>query len=606
MPEPTSRFTAFITELRRRRVFRVAAFYGGIAFVIIQIIDGAFDYLHIPEWFGTAIIVLLILGFPIAIGLTWIFDITEKGIVRTEGPQRHKPKDSRHPIIGNYILAIIAVAAVAVAVWSWRGRASLPAPIRSIAVLPLANLSGDPEQDYFVNGMHEALISELSKIGAVTVISRQSTLQYKDSEKTMPVIAAELGVDALVEGSALLLGERVRITTQLIDSQDRHLWSNTYERNLEDVFALYNEVTLAIAREIQAKLTPEEEIRLASAPQVNPEAYTLYLKGWHFRNLGNFSKAVEYLEQAVALDSTLAQAWAVLAYVYLYDWITWNPLVVADPGLILMKQTLDKALDLDPALPEAHTHLGYYLARKWDFVAADASLRRALELDPDNTWGRTQYGWFLQRHGQPDEALAEFRRAQELDPLSHLPPWGIAGVYRNTREYDKALEYLQATSELQPGKGDWFVIRLKRLILMQQGRYAEAAAEAGKAYAEATDGTPGKGFYFWLWLRAEWARGNKEKVYAVRDSLRSTGELQQRGQENPHWSARLYAIMGERDKALSLLEKAYEDTTKEFYYFRDLVYAPEFDFLRAEPRFKALFQKLGLPEVLDQSGQRIR
>ena len=602
-------FSAFIAELRRRRVFRVAAFYGGIAFVIIQIIDGTFDLMGVPEWVGRTMVVFMALGFPVSMILAWIFDITPDGIVRTKGastpltagqasserPENQAPR----PIIGNMALGIVTSLAILVAAWSWLGRGDNETSIiRSIAVLPLDNLMGDPEQDYFVEGMHEAIISNLARLGALKVISRTSAMRYKDTDKLMPEIARELNVDAVVEGSVLKAGNRVRITAQLIHgASDEHLWSNDYEGDLTDILSLQKTVARAIAGEIGLALKPEEEAYLASAPQVNPEAYNLYLKGWHFRNLHNASMAVEYLEQAVALDSTFAQAYAVLAYSYAarYGFKFENSLVIVDYGFNLMKQALDKALDLDPAQPDAHTHLGLYQEqKKWEFVAAEASFRRALELDPNNVNARNEYGWFLQRVGRPDEALAEFRRAQELDPLSHLPPWGIAGVYYNTREYNKALEYCQAASELQPGFGDWHANRIKREILMQQGRYAEASDEAVKA-----------GDLF-RQLRAEWALGNREKVYSVRDSLRSSGALQQLEQEHPHWSARLYAIMGEQEKALSLLERAYEDTTKERYYPVGLVYYPEFDFLRAAPRFKALMQKMGLTEVFDQYGQRIR
>jgi len=609
MSDHPSRLAAFITELKRRRVFRVAVVYAGIAFIIVQIMDGTFEPMGIPDWVSRLIIILLALGFPIAIGMAWAFDITEEGLVRAK-PKREPTaaKAPRHPLVGNKALAVIAAVAVAVAVWSWLGRPSTAGTITSLAVLPFDNLSGDPEQVYFVEGMHEALISELSNIGAVTVISRRSTLQYKDSEKTMPTIASELGVDAMVEGSAQLVGERVRITTQLIDSKDRHLWSNTYERDLEDVFALYNDVTRAIAQEIQAKLTPQEETRLASAPQVNPEAYELYLKGWHFRNLQtseSMPKAVEYLEQAVALDSTFALAWAALGHSYLM--MTWHSGWNSDYALNRMKQALDKALELDPNLPDAHAGLGYYQFSQMDIAAAEASFKRALEPNPDNVYARIEYGWFLCRIGRPNDAIAEFRRAQELDPLNPLPLEGFGAVYHLIRQYDKALEYRQAALELQPGfdtsRGG---IRLAEgAILMQQGRYAEAAAEMEKAYAE-IDAEWFKAEYFWLQSQAEWALGNKEKVYSVRDSLRSTGELQQREQENPFWSARLYAIIGGQEKALSLLERAYEDTTEELSFLQGLLYYPEFDFLRAEPRFKALLQKMGLTEVFDQYGQRIR
>ena len=585
MSDPPSRLAAFLAELKHRRVFRVAVVYAGVAFILVQIVDGTFDPMGIPVWVSRLIILLLVLGFPIAVALAWAFDITDKGIVRTKG-KPSAPTTPHHIVIGNKSLAVIAVLAIIVAAWALlRQPSPVGTAISSIAVLPLANLMGDPEQEYFVDGMHEALTVELLKISALRVIGRTSTMSYKANPKPIPEIAEELDVDAVIEGSVFQDGDLVRITAQLVATRpERHFWANDYEGDLTDILSLQKTIARAIAGEIGLALKPEEEADLASAPQVSPEAYNLYLKGWHFRNLHNHSKAVEYLEQAVALDSTFARAWAGLAYCYFWK----------DYGVGLMKQALDKALDLDPAQPLAHAYLGFYQQIKWEFVAADASFRRALELDPNNVSARDQYGWFLQRTGRPDEGLAEFRRIQELDPLSHRPPWGIAGIYSNTREYNKALEYGQAASELQPGFADRFINRTNREILMQQGRYAEAAAAAEQA-----------GDLF-RQLRAEWALGNREKVYAVRDSLSSTGELQQREQENPLWSAQLYAIMGEKELALGLLERAYEDTTKEFHYYTGLVYYPEFDSLRAESRFKALMQKIGLREVLDQNGQRIR
>ncbi len=366
-----------------------------------------------------------------------------------------------------------------------------------------------------------------------------------------------------------------------------------------------------IAAALKATLTPEEETHLASAPQVNPEAYNLYLKGWHFRNLEtkeSIPTAVEYLEQAVALDPGFARAWAALAHSYLLMWI-WGPWNY-DYALNRMKQALDKALELDPNQADAHAGLGIYQSGwKRDITGAEASFRRALELDPDNVYARYEYGLFLMRIGRPDEGLAELLRAQELDPLSPLPLLGIGWVYGDTRRPSKALEYFQAASELRPGYASRDIWWAESAILMQQGRYAEVATEAEKAYAEAA---AFESEYLAEWnksqallsqLRAEWALGNRDKVFSIIDSLRSTGELQQREQEDPFWAAPLYAIIGEKELALGLLERAYEDTAIDR---EGLVYYPEFDSLRAEPRFKALFQKLGLTEVFDQYGQRIR
>ncbi len=596
MSEPPSRLAAFVAELRRRRVFRVAVVHAGVAFIVFQVADFTFPALHVPDWFSSAVVVLLILGFPVVVGMAWAFDLTAEGLVRAK-PEREPTaaKAPHHIVIGNKTLAIVAAVAVAVAVWSWLGRPSAAGPITSIAVLPLDNLGGDPEQVYFVEGMHEALITELAKLGALRVISRTSTLGFRDAVTPITEIAQALGVDAVVEGSVLVVGERVRINAQLIDGRrEQHLWADAYERDLRDVLALHQEVALAIAKQVEVTLTSEDQARLASAPQVNPEAYNLYLKGWYFRNLESresMPKAVEYLEQAVALDPDFVRAWAALAHSYLLMSMygPWS----RDYALDRMKPALDKALELDPNLPDAHAGLGLYqVIAQDDIVASEASFRRALELDPDNVYALHEYGWFLSRTGRPDEALAEYRRAQDLDPLNPTPLYGIGCVYLNTRQYDKAMEYWQAVLELAPDNSLAPIRRnrTKREILMQQGRYAEVAA-----------GAEGAGFL--LKLRAEWALENREKVYSVRDSLRSTGELQQREQEDPWWSSRLYAIMGERDKALSLLERAYEDTT---IGTTGLVYNPEFDSLRAEPRFKALLKKLGLTEVFDQYGRRIR
>ncbi len=532
-----------------------------------------------------------------------VFTVNEKrGVLREPEPavaKSGKPPWWRWAALG---VAAAASLAVIVVLYLLRGPAQA-GPINSIAVLPLENLGGDPEQVYFVDGMHEAIITNLARLSALKVISRTSAMRYKDTDKLVPEIARELNVDALVEGSVLKAGDRVRITAQLIHgASDEHLWANDYEGDLTDIMSLQKTIARAIAREIGLALTPEEEADLASAPQVNPEAYNLYLKGWHFRTQEtseSIPKAVEYLEQAVALDPDFARAWAALGHSYHLVAILdiWSD----DYAYNRMKQALDKALELDPNQAEAHAGRGLYqFIRNSDIAGAEASFRRALELAPDNTYALYEYGWFLSDTGRPDEALVMEQRAYELDPLSPQPLLGIARVYLFTRQYDKALEYLQAVLELAPDHifAPVDIASAKCGILMQQGRYAEAAAEAEKAYAETADEDEKRKIFFQQ-LRAEWARGNKQKVYSFRDSLRSIGGGEQ---ERPYWSARFYAITGERDKALGLLERAYEDTALRLAR----VYDPEFDFLRAEPRFKALLKKGGFREVFDQYGQRIR
>ncbi|MEE9162748.1 MAG: hypothetical protein V3U35_07225, partial [Candidatus Neomarinimicrobiota bacterium] len=233
---PQSRLSILLAELKRRRVFRVAAVYGGVAFVVVQIVDGAFGYLNIPEWFGTAIIVLLLVGFPFAVGLAWVFDITPEGIVRTGGKEEAEAKaltEAPHPVIGNKVLAAVAVLAIIIAVWSLQREPADTLPDKSIAVLPFANLSDSKEDEYFSDGITEDIMAHLAKISDITVIGRTSVMQYKGTTERLRDIGAELGVATLLEGSVRRAGGKVRIVSQLIDARtEKHLWAETYDREV--------------------------------------------------------------------------------------------------------------------------------------------------------------------------------------------------------------------------------------------------------------------------------------------------------------------------------------------------------------------------------------
>ena len=456
MSDSPSRFTAFIAELRHRRVFRVAVVYAAVAFIIFQIIDATFDYLPIPDWVGTALIVVLLLCFPVAVGLAWAFDLTAEGLVRAK-PKREPTvaKAPHHPLVGNKSLAVIAALAIIVAIWALLREPSPDgAPIRSIAVLPLENLGGDPEQVYFVDGMHDAIISNLSRLSALTVISRTSAMLFKDSDKRVPEIARELGVDAIVEGSVLKAGNRVRITAQLIHgASDEHLWSNDYEGDLTDILSLQKTIARAIAKEIGLVLTPEEEADLAGAPQVNPEAYDLYLKAWHFRVkefVEGTQKVVDYLEQAVTIDPNFAQAYALLAWGYLM--LDIYGVISGREARAKAGDVTKKALELDDTLPDTHVYLGIYLYMyEWDWGGAERAFKRAIELDRNHVQAHFEYGLFLSRMGQFEEALVEAQRAKELDPLSLQVDYGIGEVYLNNGQFDKAIEQFKRIMELNPG-----------------------------------------------------------------------------------------------------------------------------------------------------------
>ncbi len=299
------------------------------------------------------------------------------------------------------------------------GRATRP--LRSVAVLPLTNLSGDPEQDYFAEGMTEALITELGKISALRVISRQSMMQYKGTKKSAPQIAKELNVEAVVEGSVLCSGDRVRVSVQLIQAvPERHLWANTYDQDLRDVLAVHSEMARAVAGEVRAKLTPQEERLLLSARSVNPEAYAAYLRGLYFYNrlvtTEDLETALESFQQAVKKDPSYAPAHAAVASCYAR--LGYGPPRKEDVSSKARAAAL-KALELDETLAEAHAALGYIkVSFDWDWPGAQREYKRAFELNPNSVDVHLKYALFLARiRGQPDEGIAEAKRAHRGRPV---------------------------------------------------------------------------------------------------------------------------------------------------------------------------------------------
>ncbi len=432
----------------------MAAFYGGIAFVIIQIIDGAFSYLHIPEWFGTAIIVLLLIGFPISMILAWVFDITPEGIVRTEGRPTGKPGTSNRTLIA------VTIFAVAFGIWaSWGGRGGDSEDlirIRSIAVLPLDNNMGGPDQDYFVDGMTDALISQLYKFPGLKVISRTSAMRYKNSDKTVPEMAAELGVDAIVEGAVFKVGDMLRITAQLIDGRtDTHLWSAEYDRSLENIFDLHRDVARAIAREINLTLSPEVESRLARARPVNPEAYDFYLRGkGYMAEGGNYLGpdtriAIQMYSKAVELDSTFALAYLSLsqARIALY----WFHHDRSEENRAKAREAVDRALQLDPELPEAHLALGqYYYHGLLEYDQALAEFGIARKGLANNSDLISFIGFVERRQGKFRSALVNLKVASGLDPRASNLVYNIGETHLFLREYLEAESYLSRANSLRP------------------------------------------------------------------------------------------------------------------------------------------------------------
>jgi len=458
------------------------------------------------------------------------------------------------------------------------------AQVRSLAVLPLVNLSGDQDQEYFADGMTEELTTTIAQIGALKVISRTSSMKYKGTKKGLPEIGRELGVDAVVEGSVLRAGNRVRVTAQLVRaSTDEHLWARSYERDLRDVLALQSDVARAVASEIGAKLRPEPAGRGATARPVDPAAYDAYLSGRHYlRSQGesNVRKAIGQFEESIRIDSTYAPAWAGIAD----GWYRLSTVYISPRGAMPKSRAAAmRALDLDSELAEAHAALGAVLSfYDWEWGAGERSLRRAIELNPNSPTGHLYLSYLLQSTGRLDEAIVEGQTSAELDPLSSGVARNVPQIHYFAGRYETAIMGFQRLIEKDPadfvfhfGLGNCYVAL---------GRLADGVAEFRKAAA-----LPGA--YSWTIACLCYGLGVWGKPEEARRALE---ELRRRSQES-YVQASAFAIayvgLGDRDRAFEWLERGYEQRDENLTY---LNVSPIWEPLRSDPRFRELLRRMRL------------
>jgi TolB-like protein/Flp pilus assembly protein TadD len=453
-------------------------------------------------------------------------------------------------------------------------------------VLPLKNLSGDPGQEYLADGMTEALIGELGKISALRrVISSTSVMRYKGMDKSLPEIAKELNVSAVVEGSVMLVGKQVRVMAQLIEARkDRLIWTDSYERDLHNILALQRELARVIAKEIKVAVTPEEQARLAEARPVNPEAYQLYLKGrylWNKRTGEDLKKALEYFEQAIEKDPDYALAYAGLADLY-FILPSYLP-VPSKEAFMKGKEVALKALEIDDKLAEAHTSLAAITWNFWEWEEAEKEFKRAIELNPGYATAHHWYAYYLMLLGRHDESIKEIKIAQELDPHSLIINTNVGFVLYHARRYDQAIEHFKNRLEMDP---DFFYLHynLGRAYL-QKNMYEEAISEFQKAInltGEYSSGIVASLGYVYA------VSGKSSEAMKVISELK---ELSKREHVSPCLNALIYVGLGQKEQAFKLLEKSFEERDYLLNYLR---VNPEFDSLRSDPRFTELLRKIGL------------
>jgi TolB-like protein/Tfp pilus assembly protein PilF len=581
----------FFAELKRRNVYKVAVAYIVAGWALSQGIAQVFPVFDIPNWAIRLIVLLIILGLPVAVVLAWMFELTPQGIRRTETADAMPAAKGQKKQAWIYVVAIGAAISIAL---FFLGRytagnktaAAAPndIPSKSIAVLPFDSLSEDKSNAYFAEGVQDEILTRLAKVADLKVISRTSTQRFKSAPSDLRDIAKQLGVMNILEGSVQKANDQVRVNVQLINAMnDAHLWAEIYDRKLTDIFATESDIAKTIAETLQAKLTGSEKTAMSKKPTANPEAYELYLKGrffWNKRTGADLRKAIDYFNQAIAKDPNYAVAYSGLADSYLLL----PPYGAAAPkdSIPQAKAAVKKALELDDTLAEAHASSGRILSGfDFDSMKAITEFERALQLNPNYA---TAHHWFgagpLLALGRFDESIVEAKRSIELDPLSMINNADFGNDYYYARRYDEAIAQLRKTIEIEPR----FYLAHYYLgqALQSKGQLPEAIAEYRKAVE--LDDDP----FALALLGQAYARAGQ-----IDDAKKILARLNEEAKS--HYLAAygigvMFLGMGDKNHAMDELERAYrENDGNDIYNIR---VDPLLDDLRGDPRFEVLAEKI--------------
>lgn len=594
---------SILPELRRRKVFRLAALYIVGAWVVLQVADLAFESWEIASsalrfiWLGA------FLGFPIALVFGWRYDITAHGIVRTPPADAGTQVDLSLRRSDYLILALLVAVAIGVIYpltiqigdsrSPQQGFTQQEFDVNSIAVLPLENLSGDPDQAYFVSGMQDALITGLSRISALKVTSKTSTLRFRDTTESLPIIAAQLGVAKLIEGSIFRVNDRVRINVKLMNAVlDENIWSDSFEGDVSDVMVLQNQVARAIAQQVEVAISPEELDQFESAETINPAAYEAYLKGqFHVERFTpkDVKLAAQYYQQAVNLDPDNALAYAGLAKLCAFQ---------AQAGLIRPQEAreqclppIEKALELNDSLPEAHFNYAAHMVwLRFNWEEGDAAFQRAIDLNPSYAEAHLFYSHFLTLTGRIEEGTEQMRLAVELDPLNPFVR-GLHGVQLlMADDLQGAIRVTEEVLESTPGFGfGYFTLIHAYHYLGEKDKAIAAAAAEHRIFndpeaAMALESTYAESGYVAAWLR---------NAQAFEELYRADGRL-------ALVVGQSYEFAGEAEKAIDWYELGFQIGGPNVPYLGATVKTPA---IQSDPRFIQLLRDMKLDYWADKYSQ---
>ena len=585
----------FLGELKRRNVYKVAVAYAVVAWLLVQVATQVFPFLEIPNWVVRLVITLVAIGFPIALIVAWAFEATPEGIKRTEVADA-MPAATSAPKKHAWIYVVVISAAISVALF-FLGRYTagnrtvvLPNELssKSIAVLPFDNLSRDPDNAFFAEGVQDEILTRLAKVADLKVIARTSTAKFKSSPENLPDIEKQLGALNILEGSVQKANDQVRVNVQLINAMtNSHLWAEIYDRKLTDIFAVESDIAKTIADALQAKLTGSEKQMMAAQPTTDTTAYELYHKGrslWGKRTGDNIPKAIAFYEQAIARDPNYALAYAGLSSAHILA-----PFYAGAnrrESAAKAKEMALKALQLDPNLSEAHLALGKVLFfGEIDVAGALREYKRAIELKPNDADAHHWYGNdTLSALGRFDEAIAEGRRSVELDPLSMVINVDLGVTFFYARRYDESARQLRKTLEIDPTS--FYPHYNLGIVLQATGDLSGAIAEYEKA-KQLNDNT----YVSTLCAAAKAQAGDKDAALRMLSDL---DKISQQREVVGYFRALLYLSLNNKDEALRWLEQGYAE--RDGSNIGTIKVDPLLDSLHGDPRFEALVQKVIAPK----------
>jgi TolB-like protein/Tfp pilus assembly protein PilF len=587
----------FFSELKRRNVYKVAVTYAVVGWLIAQIATQIFPFLEIPNWIVRLVIVLIAIGFPIALVIAWAFEATPEGIKRTEVADTMPAVAGQKKHVWIYVLVIGAAISVALfflgryTAGNGTPRQSEVATVsaKSIAVLPFDNLSRDPDNAFFAEGVQDEILTRLAKVADLKVIARTSTQKFKSAPTDLREVAKQLDVTNILEGSVQKVNDQVRVNVQLINAlTNAHLWAEIYDRKLTDIFAVESDIAKTIADTLQVKLTGSEKQLIASQATNDTTAYELYHKGrslWGKRTGDNIPKAIAFFEQAIARDPNYALAYAGLASAYIL-----SPFYTGadrrEAGSKAKEAAL-KALRLDPNLAEAHAALGKVLFfSEIDLAGATREYKRAIELKPNDA---DAHHWFsndsLAALGQFDEAIAEGKRSVELDPLSIVINADLGETFFYARRFDESVAQLRKTLEIDPTS--FYAHYNLGIALQAKGDLSGAITEYEKA-KQLSDNPAVATF----WAQAKAHAGDKE---AAQRMLTELDKINQQREVVGYLRALLYLSLNNKEEALRWLEQGYEERDGSNICWINV--DPLLDRLHGDPRFEALVKRVIAPKT---------